>query len=232
MTTVFASSFVLSATLAGTLGLAVGAGILTFFAPCSYALLPGYVGYYVAATGEEAAPLSGALVRGLSATAGVLAVFATLSVVAVVASDAVQSVLPVVEPLVGVVLVGLGLAVLYGGMGTVHVVLPRRRATVSGFALFGAMYALASTACFLPVFMGIVLQSLTLSPAGTALVLGGYAASFGVFMLAATVAIAVGHSFGTERLAGNVDRLVRLAGVVLVLAGIGQLYVALVVNVA
>jgi cytochrome c-type biogenesis protein len=35
---------------------AIGAGTATFFSPCVYALLPGYVSYYVASVDEERAP--------------------------------------------------------------------------------------------------------------------------------------------------------------------------------
>ena len=34
-------------TLAGALAFAASAGLATFFAPCAFPLLPGYVGYYL-----------------------------------------------------------------------------------------------------------------------------------------------------------------------------------------
>ena len=55
---------------------AIGAGTATFFSPCVYALLPGYVSYYVASVDEEGAPLAGATARGLAATAGAVGTFA------------------------------------------------------------------------------------------------------------------------------------------------------------
>lgn len=57
-----------SATL-GVVAFAVTSGVGTFFAPCAYPLLPGYVGYYL---GEEDASLSGAVVRGAAAGVGAL----------------------------------------------------------------------------------------------------------------------------------------------------------------
>ncbi|SDQ43771.1 cytochrome c biogenesis protein CcdA [Natronobacterium texcoconense] len=206
---------------------ALGSGVATFFAPCSYALLPGYVGYYVAATGQERAPLGGAAVRGGAAAIGALAVFVVLSVLAVVAGEVLERTLPVLEVGVGVALVVLGAWILYAGSGAVHVMLPERRATVSGFTVFGGMYALAATACVLPLFLAVAFQSLTLSTTETALVLGSYAGGFAVLMLSVTVAIAVGHNLGAGRIAPRSDWLIKLAGGVIVLAGFGQLYVAL-----
>ena len=43
----------MNAELAGTASFALGAGAATFFSPCAYALLPGYVGYYAAAVDER-----------------------------------------------------------------------------------------------------------------------------------------------------------------------------------
>lgn len=213
--------------LLGTILFALGSGVATFFAPCSYALLPGYVGYYVAATGQETAPLGGAVARGVAAASGALAVFAGLSVVAVAAGEVLERTLPVLELGVGVALIVFGLWILYAGSGAVHVMLPERRATISGFAVFGGIYALAATACVLPLFLAVAFQSLTLSTAETALVLGAYAGGFAVLMLSVTVAIAVGHNLGADRIAPRSGLLVRLAGAVIVLAGVGQLYVAL-----
>ena len=212
--------------LYGTIAFAFGAGIVTFFAPCSYALLPGYVGYYVAATEDQSPPMAGVFARGIAAAGGVLATFAVLSAVAVVASDVVERALPAVEWLVGLLLVGFGLVIVTGRTGSLHVSLPQRRATVFGFGLFGAVYALAALACVLPMFLAVTVQSLTFSAVGTAAVLAAYAGGFGVLMVVATVAIAVGHDAVTTRLADRTDTLTRLAGAILIVAGVGQLYIA------
>ena len=205
---------------------ALAAGAATFFAPCSYALLPGYVGYYVAATGREAAPISGAVTRGIAAAAGALGTFGLLSAIAIVAGEALERTLPFLEVGVGVALVVLGLWIAYGASSAVHVVLPRRRSSIVGFGVFGAMYALAATAGVLPLFVAFVFRSLTMAPVETALVLGTYAGGFALLLLAVTVAIAVGHGVSTERFVGYSERIVRLGGLVLIAAGVAQLYVA------
>lgn len=152
------------AELHGTMAFALGAGVATFFAPCSYALLPGYVGYYVAATENESPPMRGILARGGAAALGALGSFSILAAVAVAASDLVERYLVAVEVLVGVLFIALGIAVVSGRTGSLHVPLPKRRSTILGFGLFGAVYALAATACVLPLFVAVALQSLTLSP--------------------------------------------------------------------
>lgn len=217
-------------TLPGLASVAFGAGVATFFSPCTYALLPGYVGYYLStaeADGNERRPLAGTVVRGLSAVAGVVAVFAAVGVAAVLARPVVEPAIRVLEPVVGVVFVLFGLAVVAERGPTWHVALPERRASVAGFATFGAVYAVAATGCVAPIFLAIAVRAFTLPPVGALAVFGAYALGFGVLLLGATVAIAVGRDALLNRLAGHSRGINRAAGVVLVLAGIGQLWVAL-----
>ncbi len=208
-------------------GLAAGAGVATFFSPCAYALLPGYVGYYVAATGDEQPPLSGAILRGGAATAGVIVVFATLALLAVAIQQSIEAYLPTVELLVGVALVALGVALAADLGPRPHVSLPERRTTVLGFGGFGALYALAAAGCVAPLFLSIVFQSVALPTAQTIGVLGVYAGTFGALMLATTVLTAIGHGVGVGRVALPARRLARIGGGVLVLAGLVQLWLAL-----
>lgn len=205
---------------------AFGVGVATFFSPCVYSLLPGYVSFYVASTHAETAPLSGALGRGLAASMGAVGTFLVLSAVAVGATEAFESVLPILEPLIGIGLVVLGGLVIWKGVLTMSIELPSRRASVLGFGIFGAVYALAATACVLPLFLSVAFLSFGLSLAGTAFVFGAYIAGFAIFMLAATVAVAVGQEAFLERFRSRSRLLTRAAGVVLVAAGIIQLYIA------
>lgn len=209
-----------------TVAFAVGAGVATFFSPCAYALLPGYVGYYVASTGDEDPPSTGIIARGLAATLGVFVVFAAGIAITVAVGQSLGNVLPALEAMVGIALVLLGVAVFVRGSLPLHVALPKRRSSVFGFVAFGAAYAVAATACVFPLFLAIVLRSLSMAPAEAALVLGGYAGAFGSLMLGATVAAAAGHRLAAGRVAGGVERFVRLSGVLIALAGLGQLYVA------
>lgn len=211
------------AAFAGTLAFALSAGLATFFAPCAYPLLPGYVGYYLS---REEADLGGAVVRGSAATVGALAVFAAVGGVLVALGTRFVSTLAFLEPVVGVGLVVLGLAVLAGRTPSVHLLLPRYRASVSGFVLFGGVYALAAAGCVVPVVFGVVTRALTLPPEEAAAVVAVYAAAVSLPLLGVTLLSAVGSDTlrGTSRHVGSVQRI---AAVVMILAGIAQVGVSL-----
>jgi cytochrome c-type biogenesis protein len=210
----------------GSVVFAAGAGIATFLSPCALPLVPGYVGYYVNASESTGRQTGGIVVRGLAAGAGALLTLGVLAGLAVAAGRPITTRLSLLEPLVGVALVGLGVAALIGWSPSHTVPLPERRADTAGFALFGAGYAGASAGCVLPVFLGVVLQAVTLPPTVAAVVVGAYAAGVAVPLLLVTLAVGTGLDLTTGRLVGQGVRLERLAGVVLIAAGVGQLLVA------
>lgn len=210
-----------------TVTLAAGAGVAAFFSPCAYALLPGYVSYYVAATESSARPVGGATVRGVAAGLGVVAAFGVLSVLAVFLGSALEPVFPWLEAVVGISLVVLGGIVLVRGGFQFHVPLPQRRTSVLGFGLFGALYAVAAAGCVAPLFLAVVFQSLTLSPVGAVATFAAFAGVFSVLLVSVTILTALGRDIGVGRIARFEQYLISVAGTVLVIAGLGQLGIAI-----
>ena len=206
------------------LSIAVGAGVATFFSPCAYALLPGYVGMYLS-DGDGTLRSDG--VRGLAAAVGVLAVFAvTVGSVAVV-GEAVQPWMGRLEPLTGLALVAFG--VLLGGGSTFgwHLPLPDQRPGVVGFGIFGAVYAVAAVGCVAPLFFGVTLNALQAGPTQAAVVLSTYGGTIALLLLAVTVAIGVGYEIADLKLARLSVVGQKLGGVVLIAAGVLQLGVTI-----
>lgn len=208
------------------LAFAAAAGFTTFLSPCALPLVPGYVGYYVTAAGDDR-HATGVLARGLAAGAGVLATLGAFAGLAVVVGRPVTRALPVVEPAVGLALVAFGALVVTDRGPDLTVPLPARRADAPGFALFGAGYAGASAGCVLPVFLAIVVEAATLTFPAAVAVVAAYAVGVAGPLLAVTVAVGLGFDLATGRAAAVGTRLERAAGVVLILAGAGQLAVAL-----
>ena len=206
---------------------ALVAGVATFFSPCAYPLLPGYVGFYVSQTEGEQASLSGALSRGLVAGVGVLATFGVLLVAAYWVGHSTLSNIVLFEPIVGAILVVFGLLVVFDRAPSLSIPLPKRRSSVFGFGIFGAGYALAAAGCVAPLFVAVLAQALALPPVSAALVVGTYVGSVVVLMISLTVATGMGVVASAGRLAAHSELLERIAGVVMIVAGLGQLYLAI-----
>lgn len=211
------------------LGFAFGLGTATFFAPCALPLLPGYLAFFV---GNESSPersLPRRLRRGGVVAAvtslGLLAVFALLAVVAFVLGERVLRNVAVLELVAGVVLVALGVGMATGRLSTlsVHVRLPERRGGPVGYFSFGALYAAAAVGCTGPLFLGVVALAVA-NPLEAVPILGAYAAGMVTLLVGLTLAMALGRDVLVRRLTTGTGRMGRVAGAVLVLAGLVQLY--------
>ncbi|MEA1931375.1 MAG: cytochrome c biogenesis protein CcdA [Euryarchaeota archaeon] len=212
----------MNGTLLNEIGLAVGTGVATFFSPCAYALLPGYVGVYLGASGDDQSLVDDA-VYGLAAAVGVLVVVGlTIAAVAAV-GEPIRELVAWIEPLTGIALVGFGLLLLRGSAVGWHIPLPEQRSGVVGFGLFGAVYAIAAVGCVAPLFFGLVLNALRSGVTQSMIVIGAYGGTIAALLLGSTFAIGMGYELTELKLArlSVVGR--RLGGGLLVIAGAVQL---------
>lgn len=211
----------------GAVGFAVSAGVATFFAPCAFPLLPGYVGYYVQQGQDDDASDSGMLSAGVAAV-GALAALGGVAGLAFAFGQRLTATLPLLEPVIGVGLVAFGALVLVGRAPRLTVALPARPTSLAGFGVFGAVYALAAAGCVVPLFLGVVTQALAFAPLPGGLVLAAYAAAVAAPLVGVT--LLASHGIDAWRTLGAyTGRVERVAAVVMIAAGVGQLYLSIVV---
>lgn len=209
------------ASVVSALAFATSAGVATFFAPCAFPLLPGYVGYYLSESDRETGMLPPAGAAGFGALAS-LSIVATL---VLVVGRPIQTALPTLEPVVGGGLIVFGVATLLRRGPELRVPLPARSASVTGFGVFGAVYAVAAAGCVVPLFFGVVTQALTLPVHASVLVLAVYA--LGVTLPLVGVTLLAGAGIDSWRSLGKYSNRVRqIAAVVMIVAGCGQIYLA------
>jgi cytochrome c-type biogenesis protein len=207
--------------------LAFTAGLVATINPCGFAMLPAYLSYYLGMDDEDGSPGVGAgrgLVVAAVVSAGFLVVFGVAGALITLGVQAVVGALPWAAMVVGVGIVGLGVALLRGyelkaalpSFGRAH-----EGRGLGGVFLFGVSYAIASLSCTLPVFLVVVASSIPQLGfvAGTATFLV-YGLGMSTLLLGVTLAIA----FGEQALIGWLRRssrhVNRIAGGVLVLAGL------------
>ena len=212
------------------LGFAFTLGTATFFAPCALPLLPGYVAFYVGRESDDVegpitTRLSRALVVALVTSLGFFVVFALLFGIVFAVGSQVLGDIALLELGVGLLLIVLGVAMALGKLDeVVRIQLPERRRGPVGYFLFGVLYAVAAAGCTAPLFIGVASLGLSGGPGTAIATFSAYAAGMAVLMIGITLAAALGRDALVSRLVANTGLVTRLAGVVLVLAGIAQLY--------
>lgn len=208
---------------ASTLAFAAGAGLATFAAPCAFPLLPGYVGYAL----DRGTDGPSGVTAAAAAAVGSLSVLGGVSALAFALGRRVTGLLPIFEPLVGVGLVVFGLLSL-SDRRMVSVPLSARPDSAAGFGVFGGAYALAAAGCVVPVFLGVLAQALTFPAPRAAVFLAVYAGATTAPLVGVTLLTSVGVD--AWRSLGRYDGLIeRFAAGTMILAGVGQLGLAIAV---
>ena len=212
-------------------GLALTAGSVAAFNPCGFAMLPAYLGFFVRDEGAGAVSRSGAVGRALvvsaAMTMGFVLVFGLFGLLIDGASVTVGEVTPWLTVGIGIVMVPTGVFMLLGR--EIKVRMPRlqrggRDQRLGSMCLFGMSYATVSLSCTMPVFLTAVSGSFRSDGFVSGLAsYAAYAVGMGLVITTLTVAIALARDGVVRRMRRVMPYLNRVAGALLVLAG---LYVA------
>lgn len=198
------------------------AGIATFFSPCAFPLLPGYISYYVGSV--ENPSIDGAMARGIAAGVGSLVVFVVLGVLGAVVGNWVVQRMTIAEPLIGALVVILGVFIYFDWTPGFTTRLPQRRSSLLGFSLFGGGYSIAAIGCFAPIFLAIVLRASTASLFGQVVLLLAFGLGTALLLVATITAAAVGYDVSYQNIPLGQESIRRVAGLIIVLAGAAQIY--------
>jgi cytochrome c-type biogenesis protein len=212
----------------GAVALALTSGMLAAINPCGFAMLPAYLAYFVGAESDQADVDRGRSVRravlvSLAVTSGFVVTFTAIGLIVVTAGSAILRRTPWITIVIGLTLVGLGIALLAGWH--LNVRLPRfeRGGWTRGFgsmALFGVSYAVASLGCTLPTFLAAASGVLRANDVTGGLPLFvAYALGMGLVITGLTVAVAMARHSLVRQLRRALPYVQRIAGGLLVLAG-------------
>jgi len=202
------------------------AGLVATVNPCGFAMLPAYLGYFLGVDDQEdrntVTAVGRALRTGAVVSAGFLLVFGIAGAIIVAGVRSLTTVLPWVALVVGVGLVGLGVALLRGRYLTIRLpsIRSKKSRTNGSLFVFGISYAIASLSCTLPIFLSLVATTFTQTT-----FLTGFAAfiAYGVGMslvlIGITVALALGKDTLVRKLRGIAPYINKISGIVMILAG-------------
>lgn len=213
------------------LGYAFAAGMVATVNPCGVLLLPSLVAYYLGSERPEDVPpaqrATRALLLGMMATLGFVAVFGVVGGVIALGGRAIAAYFPVGGLLVGLALLAIGaLLALTGrslGLATASRAMEGAdpRGGVGSLFLFGVSYGVASLACTLPVFLVVAGAALA---AGSLFDAAGQFLSYALGMGTVLTLVVLGAAFARATVARTVRRVVpfvhRLAASLLLGAGV------------
>ena len=183
------------------LGFAFAAGMASTVNPCGFAMLPAYLGLYLGSGEEGKHPmrrLGKALFVGGMVTSGFILLFGVAGIVIGAGARSVVDIIPWLGLVTGI-LVAIGGSWLLGG-GKLYSSFATRAAShigdpgqvsIKGYFLFGISYGVASLSCVLPIFLVVVVSTITVS--GTLEAVGQfvlYALGMGMVIMLLTVGMA------------------------------------------
>ena len=170
------------------IGLAFLAGIFSFFSPCSFPLLPGYMSYYLLKDQSKNGKLSSntvkrALIPGISSALGILFVYLIIGIVVVIFSSAIKTHIPKLGPIVGIIFLILGFLMLTNIQYN-FIINPIRnlfnniigkiaklkksknladkinKKDIPSFFAYGIGYGSAAAGCTAPIFIAIIFSAM------------------------------------------------------------------------
>lgn len=209
-----------------SLTVAFGAGMLAVVNPCGFAMLPAYLSFFLGLDDPSADARSGlwrAVKVALVVSTGFVVVFGLLGAVLQIFALQIQEYLPYVTAVMGVGLVALGVAMLFGFQPTFslpHLERGGRSRELPSMALFGISYAIASLSCTLPVFLAQVVNAFSRDgfAQGMATYLA-FTAGMAALLVALTVTLALARKGLVTSLRRALPYVTRASGALLVVAG-------------
>ncbi len=204
------------------LAFAFSAGIFSLFSPCSYALLPGYVSYYLGAKFGVVKALTG----GLACTLGLITVFAVIGGLASSLGELVPQIIPLLDIAAGVILIAMGLGNLLDlKMPFLSLnIVPSKKQGFLGLYTYGIVYGLAGVGCSAPIFISVLFYSMSKGLAQGVLSFVAYAIGMGTPLIVTTVLLSQAKDYMIQRINMATEKLQRASGAVLVAVGLYLIY--------
>ena len=208
--------------------LAFAAGLVATVNPCGFAMLPAYLSYFMGLDGADddetsAVGIGQALRVGAIVSLGFVVVFGVTGLLINAGVRSIIDWIPVVALGIGIVMVVLGIAMLRGyalSIGFLKVEGGTGSRETKSVFTFGVSYALASLSCTLPVFLSVVVGSIT----GTSFVAGlatylAYGLGMSTLLIALTLAVAFAKQGLVRRLRSVLKHVHRISAAFLIVAG-------------
>lgn len=209
------------------------AGLQAFFAPCSIALIPAYVGYSVKQETKgdsKVQQLLFGLKAGSFASLGLISVYVFFGIILALFGRLIAPIFPWIELATGGLLVFMGSSTLLGYEFAIKppVVIQTQSDGGKRFYLFGVAYAFGALGCTLPIFLLVIFQSLAQKGVfGGVINFASFILAMSGLMIAFSLISSLSKSALQRFLARYMVIMQKSSGVLIILAGIYLIYLAM-----
>jgi cytochrome c-type biogenesis protein len=223
-------------------GLVILAAVGSFFSPCAFPMLPGYMTYFLGTEtkkGEEVGwkrAVSGGLVSGL----GIVSVYMVIGAVVIILGNATKPYIPLLGPVVGIILIVLG-ALMLTNLQYWAIIRPFQRlrerlfpskdtgeggeSTLPGLFGYGVGYGAAASACVAPLFIAAVVNAAAFGDVMQGLgVLLLYAVVVILLMLVITISLSLAGQAAVQKLTKYTGVIEKVSGIALLAVGVYLVY--------
>ena len=208
---------------------AFATGLVAAFNPCGFAMLPAYLSYFVSLESEEEANIGRnifrGLVVGLTLTVGFILFFGAVGLLTstIVSQGAIESRLSWATFIIGILMLPLGIAMLFGYEPKLLIPRLNKGGTsrqLPSIFLFGVSFAVVSLGCTAPLFFTTVVGSFESRNVweGT-LVFLAYGGGMSLIVMILTLATAIGRNEIATSMRKVLPYVSKISGGFLVLAG-------------
>lgn len=208
---------------------AFATGLVAAFNPCGFAMLPAYLSYFVSLESSEEANIGRnifrGLVVGLTLTVGFIVFFGVIGLLTstIVSQGAIQSRLSWATFIIGILMLPLGIAMLFGYEPKLLIPRLNKGGTsrqLPSIFLFGVSFAVVSLGCTAPLFFATVVGSFESRNVweGT-LVFLAYGGGMSLIVMILTLATAIGRNEIATSMRKVLPYVSKISGGFLVLAG-------------
>ena len=226
-----------------TPALAIILGVVTFFSPCSFPLLPGYFSYYFSRNEKKdsGSKLIKALMSGLASASGIMVVFVLIALLFIPFSQIVAKYLDELNPIVGTILLLMGIVMITGYdinwmLDPIRSVWNRitggrdiageksERGGLSGLFFYGFGYGSAAAGCMAPIFLALLAATMKDGLIDAIIVFVLFSISAAIFMVIFTILAAYSKDTVLNLMRGSVGRIEQGGGAVMMIVGMWLLY--------
>jgi len=223
-------------------------GALSFFAPCAFPLLPGYIGYYMGSKQDVAAhetrakgSTRRAITGGMVAAIGIIAIFSVVGIIVALAGSGIASNVIYIAPIITTIMAIMGLLMFLDIKGPTYrmqqVISPltsrvenglskafrseEKKGSYSGLFGYGLAYGIAVMGCQAPVFIALMVGAFITGGMGSAfLVFLMFGIGMGILIIIVTILVSRAKMVVLEKMKQAMPTISKISGLILLIAGV------------